>query len=96
MLKLFQSILHWIFTWVYFVCVICFIGAMAGVATHVLFAFLFQEQADYAYFASFGFLNGLKYGSLWAGGLSIVLCVIKARKKYLVRHGVAEGAECKI
>jgi hypothetical protein len=91
MLKLFQSILRWLFTWVYFICVICFIGAMVGVLTHLLFAILFKDQPDYAYFASFGFLNGLKYGSVWAGGMSIVLCVMRARQEYLLRKGAAVG-----
>lgn len=90
MLKILQSSARWIFTWIYYICVVCFIGAMVGVGTHVLFALLFQERPDYGYFASFGFLNGLKYGSVWAGGLSIVLCVVQARKEYLARLGAVE------
>jgi len=28
----------------------------------------------------------LKYGSVWAGGFAIVLCVMRARKEYLAKH----------
>jgi hypothetical protein len=91
MLKIFKSSVRWIFQWIYYICVVCFIGAMAGVSTHVLFALLFRDQPDYGFFASFGFLNGLKYGSVWAGGMSIVLCVMQARREYMTRIGAVEG-----
>lgn len=63
---------------------------MLGVVTHVLFALLFRDQPDLAYFASFGFMNGLNYGGVWAGGAAIVLCVLRARREYLAKHASAE------
>lgn len=81
-----KEIVRWLMTWVYFVLVICFIGATLGVITHVLFGLLFVDQPDYGFLAAFGFMNGLKYGSVWAGGLAIVLCVMRARKEYLAKH----------
>lgn len=54
-----------------------------GVLTHLAYAFVFQDQPDLTYFASFGFLNGLKYGGVWAGGAAIVLCVMRAHKQHL-------------
>ena len=77
------SVVRWLLTWVYYVCLICFIGAMFGVVTHVLFALIFRDNPDLFYFASFGFMNGLNYGGVWAGGAAIVLCVLRARKYYL-------------
>ena len=79
---LFQSF-RWLITWVYFVVVICFVGSVLGVLSHSLFGLLFLESPDFEYLAAFGFTNGLRYGGVWAGGLAIVLCVMRARKEYL-------------
>lgn len=86
MLHILQQAFRWLFTWIYFVLVTCFVGAMLGVVTHVLLGPLFVEQPDFGFLAAFGFMNGLKYGSVWAGGLAIVLCVMRARKEYLAKH----------
>ncbi len=86
MFAIFKQVGRWLLTWVYFVLVICFIGAMLGVLTHVLFGPLFVDQPDFGFLAAFGFMNGLKYGSVWAGGLAVVLCVMRARKEYLDQH----------
>lgn len=87
MLRILGQIIHWLLTWLYFVLIICFVGAMLGVATHVLFGLLFMDAPDYGFLAAFGFSNGLRYGGVWAGGFSIVLCVMRARKEYLRTHG---------
>jgi len=86
MLKIVQAVIRWIVSWMYFVSLICLIGAMGGVLSHVLFALIVKDQPDLAYFAAFGFLNGLNYGGVWAGGAAIVLCVLRARKEYLAAH----------
>lgn len=91
MFRLLGSCLKWVLGWAYFVCVICFIGAMLGVLTHVLFAFFVVDQPDYGFYAAFGFMNGLKYAGVWSGGAAIVLCVIRARKEYLGQE--ADGTE---
>ena len=69
--------------WIFFVFIICIAGAFIGVVTHLLFGLIFMDTPDYERQASLGFSNGLRYGGVWAGGLSIVLCVIRARKEYL-------------
>ncbi len=66
---------------------VCFTGALLGVLSHVLFGLCFMEAPDYGFLASFGLMNGLHYGGLWAGGMAIVLCVLRARKEYLQRQG---------
>ena len=78
--------LRWLITWLYFVCIICSIGAMGGTVSHVLFAVFFKENPDHAYYASMGFVNGLNYGGVWAGGAAIVLCVLRARKQHLAMY----------
>ena len=88
MLKIVQAVIRWMVTWIYFVSVICLIAAMGGVLTHVLFALIFRDQPDLGYYAAFGFLNGLNYGGVWAGGAAIVLCVLRARKEYLAAQSV--------
>ncbi|MDQ8195482.1 hypothetical protein QEH59_13690 [Coraliomargarita sp. SDUM461004] len=87
MLQIFIQTLRWLLTWFYFVLIICFIGAVLGVLTHVFFGLCFMTEPDYSFLAAFGFTNGLKYGGVWAGGFAIVLCVIRARKEYLQTHG---------
>lgn len=87
-----QSVI-WLVAWLYYVSIICAIGAVLGVITHLLFGLFFQDQADYQFLAAFGFLNGLKYGSVWAGGAAIVLCVMRARKQYLLRQSGMEAKD---
>lgn len=91
MLGIFAQTIRWLLTWLYFVLVICFAGALFGVLTHLLFGFFFMDAPDYGFLAAFGFSNGLRYGGVWAGGAAIVLCVIRARREYLQRH--AESGE---
>lgn len=86
MLKVLKEIFRWIFIWLYYVVLTCFVGATLGVGTHVLLGPLFVDDPDFGFLAAFGFMNGLKYGSVWAGGLAIVLCVMRARREYLAEH----------
>lgn len=90
MLRLIGQIFIWLLTWLYFVLIICFVGAMLGVVTHVLFGWFFMDGPDYGYLASFGFSNGIRYGGVWAGGLAIVLCVMRARKAYLSKNAATK------
>lgn len=84
---LLQSI-HWFVIWLYYVCLICLTGATIGVLTHLLWAMCFVDAFDLGYYASLGFLHGFQYAGVWAGGASIVLCVIRARKEWLQRQSV--------
>ena len=76
--------------WLYYVLIICFIGAVLGVLSHTLFGLLFQEQPDYGKLASFGFMNGIQYGGVWAGGASFVICFVRGRKEYLRLQGESD------
>ena len=81
MLRYFAKGLGWLGHWAYWVALICFFGAVAGVATHTLYGLFFGAGWGLGYYAAFGFLNGLKYSSLWAGGAAIVACVMRARRE---------------
>jgi hypothetical protein len=91
-LRLIGQIFTWLLTWLYYVLIICIVGAMLGVVTHILFGWIFVGSPDYRYLASFGFSNGIRYGAVWAGGLAIVLCVMRARKAYLLKKTASEEA----
>lgn len=91
MLPILKQSLCWLITWLRYVATICLVGAVLGVVTHLLFGLCFMEHPDYGYLAAFGFGNGLKYGSVWAGGAAIVLCVMRARCMYLAKHPEAGG-----
>lgn len=91
MLHILGQTVQWLLCWLYYVSIICFIGAILGILTHTLYGVFFADAPDYSYLAAFGFLNGFKYAGVWAGGAAIVLCVIRARKAYLSdRRGDSE------
>jgi hypothetical protein len=84
MLRFIKGTFRWFIDWLYFVSLVCFTGSVIGVASHLLFGLCFFEAPDFPYLAALGFLHGLKYSSLWAGGLSVVLCAMRAHREYQV------------
>jgi hypothetical protein len=90
MLRILSQIFRWLLTWLYYVSIICFTGALIGVVTHLLFGLFVMDAPDYGYQAAFGFSNGLRYGGVWAGGFAIVLCVMRARREYLQQQPESE------
>ena len=83
MLLIVSHIIKWVSVWIYFVFIICLAGVLLGILSHLLFGFCFMNDPDYWHLARFGFSNGLRYGGVWSGGLSVVLCVILARKEHM-------------
>ncbi|MFP4673642.1 MAG: hypothetical protein ACLFO5_03520 [Opitutales bacterium] len=87
MADFFKQAFRWFFGWLFYVCLICFGGAAFGALTHLGYALFFAgEGADYLFYIAFGFFNGLQYAGVWAGGVSLVLCVMRAREEYLARR----------
>ena len=86
MLLILSQSIRWLIIWIYFVFMICLLGALFGTLLHLFFGFCFIKEPDYWHLGRFGFFNGIRYGGVWSGGLSIVLCVILARKEYLQRQ----------
>lgn len=82
-IRILQQSILWLLGWLYYVCIICASGALLGMLSHLALGPLFVEDTDFGFLVAFGFLNGLKYAGVWAGGAAIVLCVIRARKNYL-------------
>lgn len=85
-IRILQKSLQWLLVWLYYVCIICAFGALLGTISHVTLGPLFVEDPDYIYLAAFGFLNGLKYAGVWAGGAAIVLSVIRAHKNHTAKQ----------
>ena len=83
MLSIVSHIISWVPIWIYFVIIICLTGVLLGILSHLLFGFCFMNDPDYWHLARFGFSNGVRYGGVWSGGLSVVLCVILARKEHM-------------
>lgn len=87
------NVARWILIWALYVAAVCSVGAVAGLVTHVVYGAFFTEAADLSFYASLGLRNGLKYGAVWAGGAALVLCVMRARREYLAKHGDSEQGE---
>ena len=85
------ELVSWLITLLYFVCVICFLGVLIGAITHLLFALLFVKNADIVYYASLGCIHGVKYSSLWAGGIAIVLCFMRGHKNFSTKKVSGSG-----
>ncbi len=93
MIRFLGMALRWVAGWCFYVAVVLLAGAAAGAASHVVFGLLFLDPFDPGYLAAFGFFNGLKYGGVWAGGLAIVLCVMRARREYMARAGEEDASQ---
>ncbi|ADE53753.1 hypothetical protein [Coraliomargarita akajimensis] len=93
MLRYFYHIANWLILWLYYICLICATGAVLGTLSHVVWAMCFVEQADYSYYAALGFLHGFQYAGVWAGGASIVICVMRARKEWLLKQGESKSSK---
>jgi hypothetical protein len=88
MLTFMRSALRWVFGWAYYVCLICLSGAALGVLSHLLWGWCFYDDFDPVYMTALGYLHGLKYAGVWAGGSALVLCVIRARREFLEKQSL--------
>ncbi len=86
------KLISWLATWLYFVSIVCFLGTSIGVIAHLLFALLFVRNADIVYYVALGCMHGIKYTSLWAGGIAIVLCFMRGHKKCNTKKISGSGA----
>lgn len=77
---------YWMFHFLKYVAIILLIGTVIGA---VAFSALGNAFTDYdaVFLLKKGISVGFRYAGVWAGGISIVFCIIKARKNYLKKHG---------
>lgn len=73
--------LHWLGWWVIFTFGFILIGGLLGSLLYLVLGFWLLPEGDLAYRLSKGFTNGGFYFMIWAGGLGIVLCVVKAHRE---------------
>lgn len=81
-----QCSLRWCFLWLFYVFLICFLGVLIGTTSHLLWGWSFGSHLESADLALKGCLRGFQYSGLWAGGLSVVICVMRARKEFLLNE----------
>ena len=94
MFSVLKSVGRWCFGGAYYVCLICLAGAVLGVVSHLLWGWCFYEDFDPAFMAAWGYLHGLKYAGVWAGGTALVLCVMRARREHLQARSAGGGEGC--
>ena len=72
---------HWLVIWALFTFGFVLIGGVLGAVVFLLIGALTHPELELTYRLSKGFLNGAFYFGIWAGGLGIVLCVIRAHRE---------------
>lgn len=72
--------IYWLFLFFYYVFLILAIGSLAGAFLFATLGILFSEKSLLALLKQ-GIGTGFRYAGIWAGGLAIVLCFMKAGRK---------------
>ncbi|QYY36846.1 hypothetical protein [Ruficoccus sp. ZRK36] len=80
-MTLLRGVLHWLGWWAIFTFSFILSGGLLGGMVYLVAGFLGNPEHELSYRLSKGFLNGAEYFGIWAGGLSIVLCWIKAHRE---------------
>jgi hypothetical protein len=74
-------LLHWLGWWVIFTFSFVLAGGLIGGLLYLGVGGVLHPEHELGYRLSKGFLNGAEYFGVWAGGLGIVLCWIKAHRE---------------
>ena len=72
---------YWIVVFISYVSMILMMGILLGASGFVGFGLIFSDY-DFLFLLKKGAWVGLRYAGVWAGGIGIVLCIMKAKKKY--------------
>ena len=76
-----RTSLYWILKFLTYTFLIILAGGLIGLFAFLITGFIFETHYSFAFLIKKGFSVGARYASVWAIGLSIVLCFIKAHKK---------------
>ena len=71
----------WVGWWALFSLSFVLAGGLMGAVLFLWMGALTHPELEVGYRMSKGFLNGAHYFGIWAGGLGIVLCWIKAHRE---------------
>lgn len=75
------AVFHWIGWWAIFTFSFILAGGIIGGGIFLTIGLLTHPELETSYRLSKGFLNGAEYFGVWAGGMGIVLCWIKAHRE---------------
>ncbi len=81
MLKIVKPIFYWLMWFLIYAAIILVIGTVLGSMVSMLIG-KFNSSLSSTQLAKKGAWVGFRYAGVWAGGTSIILCFIKAYKKY--------------
>ncbi|OIO60682.1 MAG: hypothetical protein COZ46_01505 [Verrucomicrobia bacterium CG_4_10_14_3_um_filter_43_23] len=81
---LMMRMLYWIWSFLYYVGLILVAGTVVGSVAFVLLGPIFVDDYTFLGLLKKGAWIGFRYAGVWAGGVAIVLCCMKANKKCCV------------
>jgi len=81
MTRLIGIALYWLASFIAYVVVVIFIGAVLGAITFALLGALTHPHLELSYRVAKGILNGAKLAGVWAGGIGIVLCFMQGHRR---------------
>ncbi|WOO42381.1 hypothetical protein [Rubellicoccus peritrichatus] len=76
-----RNIAHWLGCFLLYLSAILLAGGLIGTFLYVTIGSLTHPDLSLSYRLSKGFTNGFFYAGVWATGLSIVFCVMRAHKE---------------
>lgn len=72
---------HWLGYFLFYLSTTLLIGGLVGALLYAGVGALTHPQIPFDLRLSKGFINGFFYAGVWATGLSIVLCVMRAHRE---------------
>lgn len=78
-----RSVAYWLGWWLLYVLATILVGACVGALVVPGVGLLWGADFSLGHMLSKGFVNGARYGGVWAGGMGVVLCV---RRAWLMRR----------
>lgn len=87
----FGRCLHWLGCFVLYVGATLLLGGLVGMALYAVVGWVTHPELALDYRLAKGFLNGVFYAGVWATGIGLVLCVMRAHRERRARQGEASG-----
>lgn len=84
--RLFLSVVYWAWWLFVYIAVVLVVGSAIGALLFATVGALTHPQVDVMRRIEVGLQDGFLYAGLWAGGLAIVLCVMRAYRQREQRH----------
>lgn len=76
-----KAVAHWAGCFLLYFSTTLLLGGLIGALLYLLVGSVTHPELPLGYRLSKGFLNGMFYAGVWATGLSIVLCVMRAHRE---------------